>query len=116
MTMPIAETEIPFVDLITPHLELEEELVAAFRRALRSAAFIGGAEVEGFEREYAAYCGTTYCVGVGSGTDAVRFALQGSGVGPGDAIITVAHTFLATVEGISQAGAAMEFVDIDERT
>lgn len=109
-------TPIPFLDLVTPHRELEEELVAAFRKALRSAAFIGGPEVEGFEREFAAYCGTKYCVGVANGTDAVRFALMASGVGPGDAVVTVAHTFIATVEAISQAGAATEFVDIDERT
>ncbi|MGH9163399.1 MAG: DegT/DnrJ/EryC1/StrS family aminotransferase [Vicinamibacteraceae bacterium] len=107
---------IPFLDLITPHRELEDELVAAFRTAVRSAAFIGGAEVEAFEREFAAYCGTKDCVGVASGTDAVRFALMAGGVGPGDAVVTVAHTFIATVEGISQAGADTEFVDIDPRT
>ncbi|MPZ20439.1 MAG: erythromycin biosynthesis sensory transduction protein eryC1 [Luteitalea sp.] len=107
---------IPFLDLITPHRELEEELVAAFRDAVRSAAFIGGPEVEAFEREFAAYCGTKYCVGVASGTDAVRFALMAAGVGLGDAVVTVSHTFIATVEAISQAGADTELVDIDERT
>jgi dTDP-4-amino-4,6-dideoxygalactose transaminase len=107
---------IPFLDLVTPHRELEEELVAAARSAIRSAGFIGGPEVEGFEREFAEYCGAKYCVGVANGTDAVRFAVMASGVGPGDAVITVPHTFIATVEGISQAGAATEFVDIDERT
>jgi dTDP-4-amino-4,6-dideoxygalactose transaminase len=112
MTQPI----VPFLDLVTPHRELEEELVSAFRDALRSAAFIGGAQVEGFEREFAEYCGTKYCVGVANGTDAVRFALMASGVGAGDAVVTVAHTFIATVEAISQAGAATEFVDIDEQT
>jgi dTDP-4-amino-4,6-dideoxygalactose transaminase len=107
---------VPFLDLVTPHRELEEELVAAFREALRSAAFIGGPQVEAFEREFAAYCGTKYCVGVASGTDAVRFALMAADVGPGDAVVTVSHTFVATVEAISQAGADTEFVDIDERT
>jgi dTDP-4-amino-4,6-dideoxygalactose transaminase len=107
---------IPFLDLVTSHRELEEELVAAFREALRSAAFIGGPQVEGFEREFADYCGTKYCVGVANGTDAVRFALMAAGVGRGDAVITVSHTFIATVEAISQAGADTEFVDIDERT
>ena len=107
---------VPFLDLITPHRELETELVDAFREALRSAAFIGGPEVEGFEREFAAYSGTKFCVGVANGTDAVRFALMAAGVGPGDAVVTVAHTFIATVEAISQAGAAAEFVDIDDRT
>ena len=107
---------IPFLDLVTPHRELEEELVGAFREAVRSAAFVGGPQVDGFEREFAAYCGTKYCVGVANGTDAVRFALMGAGVGKGDAVVTVPNTFIATVEAISQAGAGTEFVDIDERT
>jgi dTDP-4-amino-4,6-dideoxygalactose transaminase len=112
----MSEQPIPFLDLITSHRELEEELVGVFRESLRSAAFIGGAQVEGFEQEFAGYCGTAHCAGVGSGTDALRFALMAAGVGPGDAVITVPHTFIATVEGISQAGAETEFVDIDERT
>jgi dTDP-4-amino-4,6-dideoxygalactose transaminase len=112
----MTEQPIPFLDLVTPHRELEDELVAAFRTAVRSAAFIGGPEVENFEGEFAAYCGTRYCVGVANGTDAVRFALIASGVGPGDAVVTVSHTFIATVEAVSQAGAGTEFVDIDEQT
>jgi dTDP-4-amino-4,6-dideoxygalactose transaminase len=107
---------VPFLDLVSPHRELEEELVAAFREALRAAAFIGGAQVDDFEREFGAYCGAGHCVGVANGTDAVRFALMACGVGTGDAVVTVAHTFIATVEAISQAGAATEFVDVDERT
>ena len=107
---------VPFLDLISVHRELEGELVDGFRQALRAAAFVGGAQVEGFEREFAAYCGTRHCVAVGSGTDAVRFALMASGVGPGDAVVTVSHTFIATIEAISQAGAATEFVDIDPET
>jgi dTDP-4-amino-4,6-dideoxygalactose transaminase len=112
----VSKEPIPFLDLVTPHRELETELVEAFRQALRAAAFIGGEQVDAFEREFAAYCGTKYCVGVGSGTDAVRFALMASGVGCGDAVVTVSHTFIATVEAISQAGANTEFVDIDPRT
>lgn len=107
---------IPFLDLITPHCELEGELVEAFRKALRSASFVGGAQVEAFEREFADYCGAEYCAGVANGTDAVRFALMACGVGHGDAVVTVSHTFIATVEAISQAGADTEFVDIDGRT
>ncbi|GAB4233134.1 MAG: hypothetical protein Kow00109_05750 [Acidobacteriota bacterium] len=107
---------IPFLDLISLHQPLEEELLDVVRRALRTAQFIGGPEVAAFEEEFAAYCGVPYCAGVGSGTDAVRFALMACGVGRGDAVITVAHTFIATVEGICQAGAEPEFVDIDERT
>ena len=95
---------------------MEEELVQVARDAIRCAGFIGGPQVEAFEQEFAQYCGVTDCVGVGSGTDALRFALMASGVGPGDAVVTVSHTFLATVEAISQAGADTELVDIDERT
>ena len=112
----MANEPIPFLDLVTPHRELETELLEAFRQALRAAAFVGGAEVDAFEREFAAYCGAQYCVGVANGTDAVRFALMASGVGRGDAVVTVSHTFIATVEAISQAGAETEFVDIDART
>jgi dTDP-4-amino-4,6-dideoxygalactose transaminase len=112
----MADNPVPFLDLVTPHRELENDLVEAFRQALRSAAFVGGAQVEGFEREFGEYCGAKHCVGVANGTDAVRFALMASGVGPGDAVVTVSHTFIATIEAISQAGAATEFVDIDERT
>jgi dTDP-4-amino-4,6-dideoxygalactose transaminase len=112
----MANMTVPFLDLTTPHRQLEEELIAVARTAIRDARFIGGPEVEGFEREFADYCGTKFCVGLGSGTDAVRFALMAAGVGPGDAVVTVANTFIATVEAISQAGAATEFVDVDERT
>jgi len=110
------EQAIPFLDLVGIHKPLEEEFVEVFREAIRTGRFIGGPQVEGFEREFAEYCGTKYCVGVGSGTDAVRFALMAVGVGKGDAVITVSHTFIATVETICQAGAFPEFVDIDERT
>jgi dTDP-4-amino-4,6-dideoxygalactose transaminase len=107
---------IPFVDLVTPHMELQDELVAAFKTAIRTAAFIGGPAVEGFESEFAEYCGAQHCVGVSSGTDALRFALTGAGVQPGDIVLTVPHTFIATTEAISQAGARPDFVDVDART
>jgi dTDP-4-amino-4,6-dideoxygalactose transaminase len=110
------DVKIPFVDLITPHRELQDELVAAFRAALNTAGFIGGPAVEGFEREFASFCDTKYCVGVSSGTDALRFALTAAGVKAGDIVITVPLTFIATTEAISQAGAQPEFVDIDPRT
>lgn len=72
--------------------------------------------VEEFEKEFAAFCDAKYCVGVASGTDAVRFALTAAGVQPGDIVVTVPHTFIATTEAISQAGARPDFVDIDEQT
>src|SRR3990172_202006 len=95
---------------------MEEELVAIVRKSFRTAGFIGGPMVENFEREFSTYCDTAHCVGLGSGTDALRFALMALGVGQGDMVITVPNTFIATTEAISQAGAAIAFVDIDERT
>jgi dTDP-4-amino-4,6-dideoxygalactose transaminase len=108
--------KIPFVDLATLHRELEPELTAVFKRVIESAGFIGGPEVEGFEREFAQFCNTKYSVGVSSGTDALRFALTAAGVVPGDIVLTVPHTFIATTEAISQAGGQPDFVDIDLRT
>ena len=107
---------IPFLDLITPHVELEQELTAVFHKALRTAGFIGGPMVEDFEKAFAAFCDVRSSVAVSSGTDALRFALMASGVKPGDVVVTVPHTFIATTEAISQAGALPEFVDIDEQT
>ncbi|HEX8949404.1 MAG TPA: DegT/DnrJ/EryC1/StrS family aminotransferase [Dissulfurispiraceae bacterium] len=108
--------KIPFLDLVSPHKELEDELVEIFREALESGRFIGGPMVERFEQDFAAYCDTGYCIGAGSGTDALRFALVAAGVNAGDTVITVPNTFIATTEAISQAGATVEFVDIDTRT
>lgn len=107
---------IPFVDLVTLHKDLLEELAPVFRTTLETAGFIGGPMVEGFEKEFASFCDAQHCVGVSSGTDAVRFALTASGVQPGEAVITVPNTFIATTEAISQAGAYPIFVDIDKRT
>src|SRR3989442_15155314 len=111
-----ADGRIPFLDLLTPHRELEAELVGVFSTALSTAGFVGGPMVEEFEREFAAFCDAAKCVGVGSGTDALRFALIAAGVEPGDTVLTVPNTFIATTEAISQAGARPDFVDIDERT
>jgi dTDP-4-amino-4,6-dideoxygalactose transaminase len=107
---------IPFVDLVSPHVALEEELVTVFRRALETASFVGGPVLEAFEHEFAEFCGVRDAVGVASGTDALRFALIASGVRPGDTVLTVPNTFVATAEAISQANARPEFIDVDERT
>jgi dTDP-4-amino-4,6-dideoxygalactose transaminase len=109
-------SNIPFLDLITPHVELEQELTDVFRRALLTASFIGGPMVEEFEEAFAVFCHTRQAIAVSSGTDALRFALMACGVRAGDVVVTVPHTFIATTEAISQAGALPEFVDIDERT
>lgn len=108
--------KVPFLDLLTPHRELEAELVAVFRSALDMAAFVGGPGVTEFEREYAQYCDAKYCVGVSSGTDALRFALIAAGVQRDDIVLTVPLTFIATTEAISQAGGRPDFVDIEART
>ena len=107
---------IPFLDLVTPHVELQKELTEVFERTLRTAGFIGGPMVEEFEKAFAAFCDTTHSVAVNSGTDALRFALMAAGVKEGDVVVTVPHTFIATTEAISQTGALPEFVDVDERT
>lgn len=108
--------KIPFLDLVTPHQELKEELCASFEKALEKGAFVGGPAVEEFERHFAKFCETEFCVGVGSGTDALRFAIMAAGLKPGSIVVTVPNTFIATTEAISQAGSRIDFVDIDERT
>ena len=110
------KSSVPFLDLVTPHVELESELTEVFQRVLRTAGFIGGAMVEEFENQFAAFCNSTHAVAAGSGTDALRFALIAAGVKPGDVVVTVPNTFIATTEAITQAGGRPEFVDIDERT
>src|ERR1051326_4568037 len=107
---------IPFLDLVTPHVELQDELLDAVKGVLTSAMFIGGPVVEAFEREFAQFCNTKYCVGVSSGTDALRFALMAAGIGKGDIVVTVPNTFVATIEAIIQAGATPHLVDVDSRT
>ena len=109
-------TKVPFLDLVTPHKELEEELLAVVKTAFSNAGFIGGPMVEEFEREFAQFCDAKFCVGVNSGTDALRFAFMAAGIERGDIVITVPHTFIATTEAISQAGGDIAFVDIHEQT
>src|ERR1700737_3795723 len=103
---------IPFLDLVTQHRNLEEELVSAFHGALGVAGFIGGPQGEEFEKEFAQFFESKYCVGVASGTDALLFAFTACGIDDNHIVVTVPHTFIATTEAISQAGAQPEFVDI----
>ena len=107
---------VPFLDLVTPHVEMEQELTVIFHQVLHTAGFIGGPMVEEFEKAFAAFCGTSHSIAISSGTDALRFAIMACDVKQGDVVVTVPHTFIATTEAISQAGALPEFVDIDERT
>lgn len=107
---------IPFLDLKAQYKQIEQEVIPVLTEAMANSAFIGGPQVTGFEEEFAAFCDSKYCVGVGSGTDALRFALMAAGIGPGDEVITVPNTFIATSESISQVGARPVFVDIKEDT
>ena len=111
-----AVSKIPFLDLVSQHTQLEDELVTVFRKALGTAGFIGGPMVEDFERDFANYCHAEHAIGLSNGTDALRFALLAAGVGEGDLVVTVPNTFIATSEAISQSGAGLAFVDVDEET
>jgi dTDP-4-amino-4,6-dideoxygalactose transaminase len=116
MGSDMSEASIPFLDLITPHKGLKDEILSVVSCALDMAGFIGGPMVKAFENEFAEYCEVKDCVGVGSGTDALRFALMAVGVRAGDIVITAPNTFIATTEAISQAGARPVFLDVDEST
>lgn len=107
---------IPFLDLKSHHAALRTELDRAIKEVIDSGAFAGGPFVEKFERDFAAYCGSRYAIGVGSGTEALWLSLLACGVGPGDEVITVANTFMATAEAISYCGARPVFVDVNETT
>ena len=112
----MADEKVPFLDLVMVHRGLQDEFVDVLKTALSTAGFIGGPMVKGFEEDFAQFCESRFCVGVGSGTDALRFALIAVGVRSGDIVVTVPNTFIATTEAISQTSARPDFVDIDERT
>jgi dTDP-4-amino-4,6-dideoxygalactose transaminase len=107
---------VPFLDLKAQHLELRPELEEAFRRVLDSGWYILGSEVDAFETEYAEYCRTDYCIGVGNGLDALHLALLAMNVGPGDEVIVPSNTYIATWLAISQCGATPVPVEPDEAT
>src|ERR1051326_58846 len=108
--------QVPFLDLRVHHEPLMEEFVDAFRQVTETSAFAGGPFVARFEREVATFCESRYGLGVGSGTDALWLSLLALGVGPGDEVITVPNSFMATAEAISLCGARPVFVDVDEKT
>src|SRR3989442_13516552 len=108
--------QVPFLDLRVHHEPLMGELLEAFRQVTEASAFAGGPFVARFESEFAAFCQTRHALGVGSGTDALWLSLLALGVGPGDEVITVPNSFMATAEAISLCGARPVFVDIDEQT
>ncbi len=108
--------KVPFLDFQEAHLEIRQELDAAYDRVLNSGWFILGQEVEAFEREFAAYCEAEHCVGVGNGLEALHLILRAYGIGPGDEVIVPANTYIATWLAVSYAGATPVPVEPDERT
>ncbi|PYL97371.1 MAG: erythromycin biosynthesis sensory transduction protein eryC1 [Verrucomicrobia bacterium] len=107
---------VPFLDLNSHHAALRSELDRAIREVIDSGAFAGGPFVEKFEADFASYCGCRYAIGVGSGTEALWLSLLAHGIGPGDEVITVSNTFMATAEAITYSGARPVFVDVNEAT
>ena len=107
---------VPFLDLRAQHDPLRQEIMTAVQEVVDRSAFAGGPYVTAFEEDFAAFCQTKFAIGVGNGTDALWLALLALGVGPGDEVITVPSTFMATAEAISYTGAKPVFIDIDERT
>jgi dTDP-4-amino-4,6-dideoxygalactose transaminase len=107
---------VPFVDLRRQYEPIADHARSVFDRIATSGTFVLGSELEAFEAEFAAYCGTAHCVGVSSGTDALTLALQALGAGPGSEVVTVPMTFIATIEAIAATGARPALVDVDSHT
>jgi len=112
----IRNIRVPFLDLEAHHAPLRAEFDQAIGEVIDSGAFAGGPVVAQFENEFAAFCGSRHAIGVGNGTDALWLALLACGIGPGDEVITVPNTFMATAEAITYTGAKPVFVDVDERS
>src|SRR4030065_2492076 len=105
---------VPFVDLKAQSLKLKSEIDPAIQSVINETAFIGGKYVEGFEKAYAEKYDVKHCISCANGTDAIYITLKALGIGPGDEVITVANSFIATSETISQTGAKPVFVVIDD--
>ena len=112
----VVSDALPLFDLARRWSLEREDALAAFERIASAGAFSLGKDLAAFEAEFAAFCGTAHCVGVANGTVALELALRGCGAGPGSEVVTVAHTFVATVEAIAATGATPVLVDIDAAT
>jgi dTDP-4-amino-4,6-dideoxygalactose transaminase len=110
------QVRVPFLDLNAHHAPLRGEFDRAIAEVIDSSAFAGGPFVEKFEAEFAAYTNAQYAVGLGSGTEALWLSLLACGVGPGDEVITVPNTFMATAEAITYCAARPVFIDVDAKT
>ena len=108
--------QIPLIDLRAQYQALQPQVMAAIEDVLASLQLFLGPQVQTFEQEFASYCGCEYGIGCATGTDALMLALRACAIGPGDEVITVANTFIATVEAIALVGATPVFVDIDPET
>ncbi len=108
--------KIKLVDLSANYHSIKDEIDMAMAEVIENTAFVMGPYVEEFESKWATYCGVENAIGVASGTDAVRLAVNGLGIGPGDEVITVSNTFIATAEAVSANGATPVFVDVDRDT
>jgi dTDP-4-amino-4,6-dideoxygalactose transaminase len=110
------DVEIPLDDLTRQYERIKDEVHEAIDQVLPTGRYTLGPYLEQFEREFAAYCGTDYCIGISSGTEALHLALAACGVGPGDEVITVPNTYIATALGITYCGATPVFVDVEPDT
>ena len=107
---------VPFLDLKAQYAAIKDEIHAAVGEVMENTAFAGGPFVAKFEQAFASFCGCKHAIGVGSGTDALWLSLLSLGIGPGDEVITVPDTFIATAEAITYCGAKPVFVDVEETT
>jgi len=112
----MTKTDIPLVDLKAQYRTIRDEVRAAIDDVLESMQLTIGPNVKAFDQEFAAFCGAKHAIGVGSGTDALQLAIRALGISSGDEVITVSHTFFATVEAILYSGARPILVDVDEKT
>lgn len=108
--------KVPFLDLKAQYVSMKDEIHAAIQQVLDQTAFAGGPFVAQFEKEFAAFCDCKEAIGVGSGTEALWLCLLALGIGPGDEVISVPNSFVATAEAISLCGATQVFIDVDPRT
>ena len=114
--MPRFPDKVPYLDLKAQYLSIKPEIDAALAQVLDGCQFVLGPEVAAFEQDFASYCGSSECIALNSGTSALHLALLAAGIGPGDEVITVPFTFVASVAAVLYAGAKPVFVDIDPRS